>query len=102
LALLCGRDRLWVAPDSISHIRNGSDWRFVITSRSAIFNDIQAGNLAAVSWLTPDGAESDHALSTDGSGPSWVASIVDAVGASKYWGSSSFGRFSQRAGQRRS
>ena len=28
---------------------------------------------------------SDHAGTTDGSGPSWVATVVDAVGESHYW-----------------
>ena len=30
-------------------------------------------------------AASDHAGGTDGSGPSWVASVVNAVGESQYW-----------------
>jgi phospholipase C len=38
-----------------------------------------------VSWVIPDGKQSDHALQTDGTGPSWVASIVNAIGASQYW-----------------
>jgi phospholipase C len=39
--------------------------------------------LRGVSWVTPDGANSDHAgnVKTTG-GPSWVARIVDAVGTS--------------------
>jgi phospholipase C len=47
--------------------------------------DIQQGNLASVSWVIPTGAESDHAFSNDGSGPSWVASVVNAIGNSPYW-----------------
>jgi phospholipase C len=38
-----------------------------------------------VSWVIPSGPESDHAQQNDGSGPSWVASIVNAIGNSSYW-----------------
>jgi phospholipase C len=39
-----------------------------------------------VSWVIPAGQNSDHAGSTATTGgPSWVASIVNAVGASSYW-----------------
>jgi len=38
-----------------------------------------------VSWVIPTGQESDHADINDGSGPSWVSSIVNAVGAGSYW-----------------
>jgi phospholipase C len=38
-----------------------------------------------VSWVIPTGLESDHALSNDGSGPSWVSSVVNAIGNSQYW-----------------
>jgi len=76
---------LWSAPDAIAHIRNGADWANVSLPSSNVLTDIQNGQLAAVSWVIPNAAESDHALSTDGSGPAWVASIVNAVGQSKYW-----------------
>ena len=35
-----------------------------------------------MSWITPTTASSDHARGTDGSGPAWVASIVNAIGNS--------------------
>jgi phospholipase C len=38
-----------------------------------------------VSWVVPDGGYSDHPGLNDGAGPSWVASIVNAVGNSPYW-----------------
>jgi phospholipase C len=50
-----------------------------------VLNDIATGHLADVSWVIPNGADSDHALGNDGSGPSWVASIVNAIGNSRYW-----------------
>jgi phospholipase C len=58
----------------------------VVLSSPQILSDIGSGQLPAVSWVIPDGKSSDHALSNNGSGPSWVASIVNAIGQSQYWG----------------
>ncbi len=38
-------------------------------------------------WVTPTCANSDHAGCYSDTGPSWVASVVNAIGESKYWGS---------------
>jgi phospholipase C len=38
-----------------------------------------------VTWFIPGGLSSDHAVANDGSGPSWVSSIVNAIGNSPYW-----------------
>ncbi|HET6276750.1 MAG TPA: alkaline phosphatase family protein [Candidatus Cybelea sp.] len=76
----------WDAPDAIKHIREGSQYSTDVVSPPAqVLTDIAKGNLANVVWITPTAAESDHAGITDGSGPDWVASIVNAVGKSKYW-----------------
>jgi phospholipase C len=45
-----------------------------------VLTDIGQCNLKQVNWVIPNGLQSDHAGSTDGSGPSWVASIVNAIG----------------------
>ena len=50
-----------------------------------MLSDIANGQLAQVSWVIPDGAESDDAASHNGTGPAWVASIVNAIGSSPYW-----------------
>lgn len=76
---------IWTSPNAIQHLRFGPDWQSVVLKPSQILTDISQGKLAAVSWVMPTGPESDHAGSTDGSGPSWVASIVNAVGKSQYW-----------------
>ena len=76
---------LWSGPDAIQHIRFGPDWANVTVPGAKILTDIARGQLAGVSWVIPTAAASDHALSTDGSGPYWVASIVNAVGTSQYW-----------------
>ncbi len=41
-----------------------------------------------MTWVTPTYANSDHGGSGSKTGPSWVASLVNAVGKSKYWKSS--------------
>jgi len=52
-----------------------------ILNPSRVLTDISNCHLAAVSWVTPVGANSDHAGPLGGSGgPSWVAAIVNAVG----------------------
>jgi phospholipase C len=40
-----------------------------------------------VAWVTPDGTDSDHLGVGKDTGPSWVASIVNAIGKSSYWNS---------------
>jgi phospholipase C len=92
---------IWTAPDAIQHICvpspaypsessacTGSDWvnNVVIEGSNAqIITDITSGQLAAVSWVIPNGAASDHAHGNYGLGPSWVASVVNAIGQSPYW-----------------
>jgi phospholipase C len=83
---------LWMAPNAIDHICSahgpqctGSEWSANVDLTPAdVLSDISSNcSLRGVSWVTPDGASSDHAgdVRTTG-GPSWVARIVDAVGAS--------------------
>jgi trimeric autotransporter adhesin len=77
---------VWTAPNAIDHVRFGPDWNTnVILNNSQILTDIANNQLSAVSWVIPTGQASDHPGSTDGSGPSWVASVVDAIGQSPYW-----------------
>jgi phospholipase C len=79
---------VWSAFDAIDPVRHGPDWHNdVISPGSRILTDIASGRLASVSWIVPSLANSDHPspISTVGDGPDWVASIVNAVGQSKYW-----------------
>ena len=88
---------IWTGPDAIEHICQqktingvltctGPDWtNNVILPQSKVLTDIANGQLAQVTWIIPDGAASDHAVANDGSGPSWVASIVNAIGNSPFW-----------------
>ena len=85
---------IWTAPDAIQHICepsgpedqlvcSGTDWadHVVLEGTGAqILTDIQNCELANVAWVIPDGAASDHTQFNSGLGPSWVASIVNAIG----------------------
>jgi phospholipase C len=75
----------WTGPNAISHIRFGPDWKNVVLQPSQILMDISNHQLPAVSWVIPSWAESDHAGFNQGLGPSWVSSIVNAIGHSSYW-----------------
>jgi phospholipase C len=84
-----GRAGIWSAYQAIKHICYGPDWNNNVFSPSTqFFADISSGNLRHVSWVTPTYANSDHGGSGSKTGPSWVASVVNAVGKSKYWSSS--------------
>ncbi|MGC9992482.1 MAG: alkaline phosphatase family protein [Candidatus Cybelea sp.] len=90
-----GNAGLWSAYDAIKAVRYSKEWtNNVTTSPNVIFQDIKAGNLPAVSWVTPDGQNSDHPDEKGANGkyvdhgPSWVANIVNSVGESQYWNSS--------------
>jgi len=96
---------IWMAPNAISHICEadghkckGREWRSnVDLNPSHVLSDASKKcKLAAVSWVTPDGENSDHMGNRkDTGGPSWVAQIVNAVGTStctnadgsSYWNS---------------
>jgi phospholipase C len=77
---------LWHGPDAIKPVWESPQFATdVVSPPSQVLTDVKNGNLANVVWVTPTGAASDHAGSTDGSGPSWVASIVNTIGQSQYW-----------------
>jgi len=76
------------AYQAIRHIRFGNDWKQnVISPQTKVLTDIAHGELAQVTWIVPDWTHSDHPGSGSTEGPDWVASIVNAVGQSKYWNS---------------
>jgi phospholipase C len=77
---------IWTGPNAIYHLRFGSDWaNDVILKPAQVLTDIRNGQLPNVSWVIPTGQESDHAGLNQGLGPSWVASVVNAIGNSQYW-----------------
>jgi phospholipase C len=78
----------WSGYQAISHIRNGPDWAAdVITPQTKFLTDVSKGLLENVTWITPICANSDHVNCGGGFGPSWVTSLVNAVGESPFWDS---------------
>ncbi|MBV8154129.1 MAG: hypothetical protein JOY98_06890 [Candidatus Eremiobacteraeota bacterium] len=77
---------VWSAFDAIANVRRSPDWtRNVVSPPSRFLADARNGTLPAVSWVIPDALDSDHPGMNSTSGPSWVASVVNTVGASKVW-----------------
>lgn len=76
------------AYDAIKHIRYGPDWSSHVPQtwnrEYQFFDDVSAGNLPSVSWLTPPALESDHAGDLTTWGPDWVAQAVNAIETSQY------------------
>lgn len=83
---------IWTAPDAIQHICHSSGaggvcqgqlWQKNVDLKPAhVLTDIATCKLRNLSWVIPSGLNSDHAHVNDGGGPSWVASIVNAIGTS--------------------
>jgi phospholipase C len=89
---------LWSAFDAIKAVRYGPEWganvngQGISTPETIVLTDAQNGTLPGVSWVVPDLQNSDHPYdpplpSTKDTGPSWVASIVNAVGEGPDWNS---------------
>lgn len=84
-APLSGIGKVWSEFSSIRAVYDGPDWKNVISPQTRILNDVKNGHLAEVSWVTPDWQDSDHTGSGSNRGPSWVTSVVNAIGESAYW-----------------
>ncbi|MGA2758995.1 MAG: alkaline phosphatase family protein [Candidatus Cybelea sp.] len=80
---------IWSPFEAISYVRNGEDWNAdMVAPETKILKDIPNGQLAQVTWVTPNHKNSDHPGAHSDKGPSWVASIVNAVGESRFWDTS--------------
>jgi phospholipase C len=87
-----GSNSIWTAPNWIRDIClpdstfttcTGGEWNNnVDLVPKDVLTDIAACKLANVTWVTPTGQNSDHAGGNQTGGPSWVASIVNAIGTS--------------------
>jgi phospholipase C len=81
-------DYVWSGYQAVRHIRFGPDWKQdVITPQKRFIKDVGSGTLENVTWITPICENSDHVNCGGGFGPSWVTSLVNAVGKSKFWDS---------------
>jgi phospholipase C len=78
----------WSSYQAVRHIFLGADWsKDVISPQTRFLTDVKNGKLANFTWITPQCTDSDHPGCGGGYGPSWVASVVNAVGESKFWNS---------------
>jgi phospholipase C len=76
----------WSPFDAIKNVRYGADWtRNVISPQTQVLADAASGNLPSVAWVTPDEQDSDHPGAGSDTGPSWVASVVNAIGQGPDW-----------------
>ncbi|MBV8344496.1 MAG: hypothetical protein JO190_05815 [Candidatus Eremiobacteraeota bacterium] len=83
-----GGGALWSGYQAVRHIYHGPDWSAdVITPAKQFLTDVPNGKLANFTWITPICSYSDHPNCGFGGGPSWVASLVNAVGESQFWDS---------------
>jgi phospholipase C len=80
---------MWEPFEAIKSVRYGPDWSHdIIAPQKRVITDAKDGNLAAVTWVTPTTKDSDHPAYFSDRGPSWVSSVVNAIGKSRYWKSS--------------
>jgi phospholipase C len=78
----------WNGYQANQYVYGGRDWKTdYISPPSQFLTDVSKGKLRQISWITPTPANSDHAGFRSNTGPSWVASLVNAIGKSKYWDS---------------
>jgi phospholipase C len=75
----------WHAVDAIEPIWKSASYANVMWPSERVLRDVAAGELADVTFVTPSAIDSDHSGRNNGTGPSWVSSIVNTIGESPYW-----------------
>jgi phospholipase C len=77
---------IWSPFEAIAYVRYGPDWNSnIIAPQTRVLIDVAEQHLAQMNWVTPSHADSDHPGAHSDKGPSWVTSIVNAIGESSYW-----------------
>ncbi|HXO16570.1 MAG TPA: alkaline phosphatase family protein [Candidatus Dormibacteraeota bacterium] len=77
---------MWEPFEAIKYVRDGPDWnKNIIVPQTQILTDPGNKQLASVTWVSPSVQDSDHPEAQSDQGPSWVSSVVNAVGQSSYW-----------------
>ena len=72
-----------VRHDRTRPLRIRMDDGHIASPEKSMFSDIRNGKLPAMSWVIPDAQNSDHpGYAARDTGPSWVASVVNAIGQS--------------------
>ncbi len=77
----------WQAYQAVRHIRYGADWKNIYSPSEQFETDVAGGTLAAVTWITPNCTYSDHGGCVSNQGPAYVARLINAVGRSNFWDS---------------
>jgi phospholipase C len=76
----------WNAYHAIKHIYRSPEWFTNVTwPETQVLTDVAAGHLAAVTWVVPRYTFSDHSGSHSAQGPEWVTNVVNAIGQSPFW-----------------
>ncbi len=68
-------DTRWFAAENMKCTLEGAGCTALASQTVALVDG------TGVSWVIPTGANSDHAADNDGTGPQWVAAIVNSIGA---------------------
>jgi phospholipase C len=77
---------IWNAFAAIRAVYYGPQWKTNVSRpQQTILTDIARGRLPNVAWVIPDANDSDHPGEPVDHGPSWVTTVVNAIGESKYW-----------------
>lgn len=75
----------WNSLDAIQHIRFGSLWQSNVVPDSNFAQDALNGNLATVSWLTPEDIYSDHPPNSSCAGENWTVQQINAIMQGPDW-----------------
>ncbi len=72
---------------SFSTIFNSSDWTTKVVTESDFITDALAGNLPALSWVTPPSIDTDHPPDSACVGENWTVQQINAVmqGPASQW-----------------
>lgn len=78
---------IWSVLDSIKHIRYGNQWTTNVLPVENFQQDVQNGQLADVTWITPMGGYSDHPPNDVCQGEGWAVQVMNAIMQSQFWNS---------------
>jgi phospholipase C len=75
----------WNAYSGVGNVFHTDLWHEHVRSVERVLDDIEAGDLPPVTWITPRFQLSDHPPFSTGHAHNWVTSIVNAVMRSEMW-----------------
>lgn len=80
---------IWDAPEMLQPIFSSPDYKTKVSVPGQFITDVQSGNLANVSWVTPPGAgnQSDHPPVALQGAQNFITQQVNAIMNSQYWSS---------------